>query len=163
MTELHATPYDTSATGFYFSDFESYTTQAATHTNDYGQPVEEYEIQFIDGEKYQLFAACSINQCNLQLWFDEIEDLTIIEQAEMYYRLSNLFETLESIIDDLGQKGSISQQSLSDYTYELVDQLEIDEPLKSYFNYDQYQHDLELNGYITAFTYRGESYIAEGL
>ena len=50
MAELFAQPYDISAQGFYFSSAEEYQTKVAKTRNDFGFPVEEYEIQFIDGD-----------------------------------------------------------------------------------------------------------------
>ncbi|MBL4836859.1 MAG: hypothetical protein JKY34_04710 [Kordiimonadaceae bacterium] len=43
--QYHATPYDLSATGFYFSSYDEYTEKAAKHRNAYGDSVEEYETQ----------------------------------------------------------------------------------------------------------------------
>ena len=47
---LHAQPYDLAAAGFYFKAAEEYAEKSAALRNDYGDPVEEFEIQFIDGE-----------------------------------------------------------------------------------------------------------------
>jgi len=47
---LFAQPYDLAASGFYFSSVDEFSDKAAALRNDYGQPVEEFEIQFIDGE-----------------------------------------------------------------------------------------------------------------
>ena len=53
MTNIyHATPYDVSAIGFYFKTYDEYVEKAASHRNAHGSPVEEYEIQFIDGTDY---------------------------------------------------------------------------------------------------------------
>ena len=49
--QLHAQPYDITATGFYFEDYDDYSAKAAKLRNDYGDPVEEFEIQFIDGDR----------------------------------------------------------------------------------------------------------------
>ena len=81
----HATPYDISAAGFYFKDYDDYNTQAATHKNEYGDPVEEYEIQFIDGDNYKLFSALSVNQANLKQWFDDYENLDGEEYIKAIY------------------------------------------------------------------------------
>ncbi len=48
--QLHAQPYDLAATGFYFETYEEYADKSAKLRNDYGDRVEEFEIQFIDGE-----------------------------------------------------------------------------------------------------------------
>lgn len=50
MNIYHATPCDISATGFYFKTYEEYCQESKAHNNSYGQPVEKFEIQFIDGE-----------------------------------------------------------------------------------------------------------------
>lgn len=76
MTKYYAQPYDLSATGFYFEDAETYETTSASLTNDYGQPVEEFEIQFIDGEAInaQLFKALSISQATILTFMEKVEE-----------------------------------------------------------------------------------------
>jgi antirestriction protein len=73
---LYAQPYDQEARGFYFGDFETYKANAANVKNSYGQKVEEFEIQFIDGSDidYALAKAFGINQANLTYFYDAIED-----------------------------------------------------------------------------------------
>lgn len=53
MTDIRifAQPYDISATGFYFTTIEEYREKVRNVINDHGDPVEEFEIQFIDGER----------------------------------------------------------------------------------------------------------------
>ncbi|MEP3296768.1 MAG: hypothetical protein ABJO27_09875 [Pseudoruegeria sp.] len=66
MTQLHAQPYDLSAAGFCFQTAEEYAEKANALRNDYGAPVEEFEIQFIDGEHIdcELAQAIGLNQAN---------------------------------------------------------------------------------------------------
>jgi len=45
MIKLHAQPYDISANGFFFTSAEEYTQKANNCRNDFGGPVEEFEIQ----------------------------------------------------------------------------------------------------------------------
>ncbi|MCG3266275.1 antirestriction protein ArdA [Yoonia sp. I 8.24] len=94
MTTLHAQPYDISANGFYFEDLEGYKTKAATNKNDYGDPVEEYEIQFIDGDHIDcdLAKAWGINQANIghyfeacESWDDHDKTMFIIAVGEVGY------------------------------------------------------------------------------
>lgn len=75
MTTLYAQPYDFSATGFYFDSFEEYNSKSIALMNEYGEPVEEFEIQFIDGDGIdcQLFEALSINQCTIKDYFEAVE------------------------------------------------------------------------------------------
>lgn len=76
MTTLHAQPYDISANGFYFESLEEYADKAAKNRNDYGDPVEEYEIQFIDGDHIDcdLAKAWGINQANICPYFEACEN-----------------------------------------------------------------------------------------
>ena len=50
MTKFHAQPYDISATGFYFESAEEFSAKLSKAVNDYGDPVEEFEILFIDDD-----------------------------------------------------------------------------------------------------------------
>lgn len=95
MTQLHAQPYDLAATGFYFEDMEDYHRQAKANRNDYGDPVEEYEIQFIDGEHIDcdLARAWGINQANIggyfkavEAWDDHDKRVFIIAVGEVGFR-----------------------------------------------------------------------------
>lgn len=76
MTQLYAQPYDLSATGFYFQSSEEFQTKAANTRNDYGDAVEEFEIQFIDGENIDcaLAKAWGINQANIGPYFDAVDE-----------------------------------------------------------------------------------------
>lgn len=64
---LYAQPYDISASGFYFKDMDEYQCKASALRNDYGLPVEEFEIQFIDGESIDaaLASAWALGQANM--------------------------------------------------------------------------------------------------
>lgn len=74
-TTLHAQPYDTSATGFYFKSLEEYQKTAPTIKNDFGGTVEEFEIQLIDadGIDCELAKAIGINQANIERFFECVE------------------------------------------------------------------------------------------
>ncbi|CUH89890.1 Antirestriction protein [Phaeobacter sp. CECT 5382] len=94
MPQLHAQPYDLGATGFYFESLEEYASKADKNHNAYGDPVEEYEIQFIDGDDIDcaLAKAWGINQANIGGYFtacDEWEEyqkkIFIIAVGEIGY------------------------------------------------------------------------------
>ena len=74
-TVLYAQPYDISATGFYFQTAEEYAAKAAAARNDYGQPVEEFEIQFIAGDPIDaaLAVALGIYIPKLAAFFEKVE------------------------------------------------------------------------------------------
>ena len=65
---LHAQPHDISATGFYFETAEDFDDTASKLVNSHGDPVEEFEIQFIDGERIdcELAKAIDLNQGNFR-------------------------------------------------------------------------------------------------
>ena len=67
MTTLFARAYDILATGFYFETYEQYIAAAEKAVNDYGQRVEEFEIQFIDGEDIDCELAKSRRAASRQL------------------------------------------------------------------------------------------------
>lgn len=73
---LYAQPYDISAYGFYFRSLEEYDEKSSDLLNHYGEPVEEFEIQFIDGDTLDctLFKALSIHQGSIGDYFTACED-----------------------------------------------------------------------------------------
>jgi hypothetical protein len=89
-TTLHATPYNIEARGFYFEAIDEFEVKSTCHLDRYGNIVEEFEIQFIDGLDAQLFEACSINQANLNTWFNEIEFLKDYEKVSLYFLVSQI-------------------------------------------------------------------------
>lgn len=75
MAMFYAQPYDIHAAGFYFEDAETYRSKITRVVNDYGDPVEEFEIQFIDGEDIdcELSKALCPNQANILAIMEAIE------------------------------------------------------------------------------------------
>ncbi len=76
MATFYAHPYDITATGFYFEDAQSYHAKAVAARNSYGDPVEEFEIQFIDGEMIdaELCRAIGINQANICTVIEKLDE-----------------------------------------------------------------------------------------
>ena len=166
MTELYANPYNTAVSGFCFTSYEEYQSKSSSLVDDFGYPVEEFEIDFIEGELSELFNTCDINQCTLELWFDEIENLIDSDQVELYYRCEQLGQNTQEALDSINSDGFIQQCSLSDYAYESVNESGVidclPETLQCYFNHDAYARDLEINGEAAEFTYDSTTYVASG-
>ena len=97
----HATPYDISATGFYFHDYEDYEAKARNHRNGYGEVVEEFEVQNVAGDNYQLFNALGINQVNLRIWFEDFEDMQGTDVVAAIYLAEYLNVDMADIMDKL--------------------------------------------------------------
>lgn len=86
--------YDNSTTGFYFEDTESFEKKITSIRNEYGDPVEEFEIQFIDGEMIDVLVceALGLYQSNivkvmerLEEWDDDQKRNVIIAVGECCY------------------------------------------------------------------------------
>jgi len=76
MMRLYAQPYDISAVGFYFETVEQFEALFDKAVNEHGQPVEEFEIQFIDGEEIDcaLAEAWGLDQVSLGAFFEAVSD-----------------------------------------------------------------------------------------
>jgi Antirestriction protein (ArdA) len=160
MTTLHAQPYNIDACGFYFTSAEEYETKQEALRDRFGAPVEEFEIQYIDGDESQLFEACKIHQGNLATWFDDIESLDRQEKAQLFYLVDqggyDLSEALECYDDVCLYEGP-----LLDAATGLFDELylhDVPEAVRNYIDYDAFANDCRVNGDMTEFAYEGTTY-----
>ena len=99
---LYAQPYDLDAQGFYFTSFEDYETKYNKNCNVYGQPVEEYEIQFIDGS--------AIN-CAL---FDAVGSYNL----KAYYKVVNIWSDWEKVPLIISYKDNIGKGMVLEIQYQ---------------------------------------------
>jgi hypothetical protein len=160
MTSLHATPYNIDATGFYFSSVEEFETRQEALRDRFGNPVEEFEIQFIDGDDSQLFDACRIHQANLSTWFDDIESLDRQEKAQLFYLVDqggyDLSDALERYDDVALFDGRLIEAAtqLFDDCY-LCD---VPEAVRNYIDYDAFANDCRIGGDMCEFRFDGDIY-----
>ncbi|MDF1848269.1 MAG: antirestriction protein ArdA [Parvibaculaceae bacterium] len=165
MTNIyHATPYDISAAGFYFNTYDEYQNQSASHRNEHGALVEEYEIQFIDGENSRLFSALSVCQANLKDWFEHFETLEGEDAIKAFYLAEEQCYLIDDILDRLddvylfeGSALEYAENYLEDTG--LLDQ--IPENLRFYFDTESFARDLLLGGDITELEINGTAYIVQ--
>ncbi len=149
MPHFHAQPYDISATGFYFDDAETYGNRIGSITNDFGQPVEEFEIQFIDGEALDCaFAnAFGLNQANIlrflelvDLWEDHEKIRFIIAVGECGYDTEQVLDDIDGLDVDI-----YGEETLRDLAERFVEDGlfgEIPEPLRFYIDHEAIARDL---------------------
>jgi len=149
MTELFAQPYDLSAQGFYFTSLEEYQAKSAKNVNAYHSPVEEYEIQFIDGDSIdaQLFEALGVNQANFGLflgfcesWDEQQKQKVIIAAGECGYSFD-----METGDPDDFELDLYEMDSLRELAAHFVEEGlfgEIPERLQYYLDYDAIARDL---------------------
>lgn len=160
MTTLHATPYNIDATGFYFDSAMDYENKATMHVDRYGNLVEEFEIQFIDGDDAQLFVACGIHQANLNVWFDDIEFLQDYEKVSLYYLVAVVGNNLDQALNKLDEP-SITEANLRDAAEELFDKCwlpSVPESARYYIDYDKFARDCEMGGDMCEFEYGNKTY-----
>ncbi|MBS0482871.1 MAG: antirestriction protein ArdA [Proteobacteria bacterium] len=142
MTTFFAQPYDISATGFYLDSFDDYQAKARASQNDYGQPIEEFEIHFIDGDDLDAaFAdAFGINQANIARfinladeWGDDEKTRFIIAVGECgydrdcdpdrldidLYEIDSLTELARQFVDE-GLFGDIPDRIACYLDYDLI-------------------------------------------
>ena len=166
MNLLFANPYIHSVNGFFFTSYDEYLINLSNLSGSCNQPVEEVEIEIIEGELGQLFEACKISQATLPLWYDEIAYLDSSEQVELYYRCRILGQDVQKALNSLDTDGTIFSSSLIDYAKDFVTQCgildKLPEAMRCYFDYELLARDLEMSGSMSEFRYLNMSFTATG-
>lgn len=152
MTTLFAQPYDISASGFYFETAAEYEEKADRLLNSYGNPVEEFEIQFIDGESLdcELFRALGVHQGNFPAYLEAVEEWSedekirvIIAVGEIGYKFDLGKDTPDQFDVDLYEL-----DSLKDLAEQFVEEGlygEIPKALQYYIDYEAIARDLGMD------------------
>ncbi|ANK79349.1 MAG: antirestriction protein ArdA [Rhizobiales bacterium NRL2] len=152
MSTFYAQPYDINAKGFFFDSAESYRDGTAGRTNCYGMPVEEYEIQFIDGELIDaaLANALEVNQATISAFFEAEADWSedqklrvIISERE----IGNPFDLEHDDPDDLNID-LYEMDSLRELAEQFVEEGlfgDIPEYLANYIDLDAIARDLSMD------------------
>ena len=150
MTRLFANPYDISATGFYFESVEEYQKKADQNRNQMGFPVEEYEIEFIDGEEIDcaLFRALRVHQGNFGAYLDACDEWTedqkrrvILAVGEAGYKFdlgNDDPDSLDVDIYEVDNMKDLAEQFVEEGLFG-----EIPESIRYYLDYDLIARDLE--------------------
>ena len=149
--QLHAQPYDISAAGFYFDSYEEYANKALKLRNDHGDPVEEFEIQFIDGDDIDcdLARAIGLNQANLKQYFDAVEGWDEDDKTRVILAVGEC----GYVFEDSTQPGDFD---LDIYPFDTMRELaahfveeglfgDIPERLQFYIDYDAIARDLSMD------------------
>ncbi len=156
MTTLYAQPYDISATGFYFRSADEFTSKATRAVNGFGDPVEEFEVQFIDGDDLDcvLAGAWALYQSNYADYLQAVEDWAesekiafIIAVGECGYRFDPKTDGPGDFDVDL-----YAVDSLRDLAEQFADEGlfgEIPAPLVHYIDYDAIARDLAFDYSMT--------------
>jgi hypothetical protein len=152
MTTLYAQPYDLAATGFAFDSAGSYADQADRLRNAYGQPVEEFEIQFIDGATIdaELFSALRVSQTGIDAYFDAVDQWSDDQKVRAIIAVGEIGVRFELGKDDPDRLGVDLYEidSLRDLAIQFVEDGlfgEIPEPIASYLDFDAIARDLAMD------------------
>lgn len=148
---LHAQPYDITASGFYFDSVADFAVKAAKLRNDHGEPVEEFEIQFIDGKPIdcELAQIIGLNQANVPLFFDAVDEWgdeektrVILAVGEFGYELCALTHPGDFDIDiyHIESMRELAEQFVEDGLFG-----DIPERLASYIDFDAIARDLSVD------------------
>ncbi len=152
MTTLYAQPYDSTAKGFSFDTTEAFEATTAQAVNTYGQRVEEFEIQFIDGEAIDcaLFGAWRPGQGDIGAFLDAVDDWDddrklcfIIAVDEIGYAAAAIAEDPDAAGIDI-----YPVESMCKLAMQFVDEGlfgPIPEPLQFYLDYEAIAHDLAVD------------------
>lgn len=149
MTTLFAQPYDITANGFYFDSVEDYNENAEKNRNSAGFPVEEYELQFIDGESIDaaLFEALDVNQASFGAFLDACEEWDTAQKQKVIIAVGEgayNFDLQSDAPDDL-DIDLYELDSLKELAEQFVDEGlfgEIPTSIQNYLDYDAIARDL---------------------
>ena len=149
MTTLFAQPYDITANGFYFDSVEGYNENAEKNCNSTGSPVEEYELQFIDGESIDaaLFEDLSVNQVNFGSFLNACEEWDATQKQKVIIAVGECgysFDLQSGDPDDF-DIDLYELDSLKELAEQFVDEGlfgEIPTSIQNYLDYDAIARDL---------------------
>ncbi|MEP1572796.1 antirestriction protein ArdA [Roseibium album] len=149
---FYAQPYDVSAEGFYFRTMEEYEAQIGTIKNSFGQQVEEFEIQFIDGGTLdsELARAWGLSQASVasfieaaEKWDEEDKIRFILAVGECGY-----FFDPENVDPSDFDVDIYRSDSMRDLAIEFVAEGlfgEVPSHLEAYVDYDAIARDLAID------------------
>jgi hypothetical protein len=159
----YANPYSLQHSGYYFTSLEEFE---AGMDRLRMQGAEEVEIDYTDGDNYQLFAAAAVGQVNVGEWFALLDDVEDWQKPALFYLMDNLGETMSEALEHMDDV-TVFQGTALDYAYELTEDTgmldALPEQLRYYFDYAAFARDMTLNGEVTECVYQGTTYCMAGV
>ncbi|WP_237072600.1 antirestriction protein ArdA [Pseudaestuariivita rosea] len=149
---FYAQPYDISAHGFYFDNAEEFHLKASALRNTHGDPVEEFELQFIEGDALDaaVVEALGITQGTLAQVITVLNDWDNDQKTRVVLAVGECgcaFDLASDRPDDL-DVDVYYLDSLRDLAMEFVAEGimgDIPEALEMYFDYDAFARDLAMD------------------
>lgn len=155
-TILYAQPYQIGADGFYFQDMEDYAVKTKAARNHWGERVEEFEIQFIDGEAIDaaLFEAVEVHQGDITAFFQAAQDwndhqkrAVIIAAGECGYAFNLATDNPDNLEVDIYDMDSLT--ALAEHFVDKGLFGDIPEHLQFYIDYEAIGRDLSVDYTLT--------------
>ena len=148
---LYAQPYDLDAQGFYFDSFEDFETKYNKNCNVYGQFVEEYEIQFIDGSVINSALFDAVGSYNLKAYYKVVNIWDDFEKVDLIISYKDNI-TSEPFNEDI-EPNDLDIEVYYDMTFRELAQEFIDDGclgdipqhLENYIDVDKYAYDLKMD------------------
>jgi len=152
MIRLFAQPYNIDANGFFFESVEEYKTKSQGNRDRFDNPVEEYEIQFIDGDRLdaEFARAFGLNQGSFgdflrfaDEWEDHEKIRFIIAVGECGYDLDPICEDINQFdidIYDVDSLKELAEQFVDDGLFG-----EVPTAFSNYIDYEAIARDLSVD------------------
>lgn len=152
MTMLYAQPYNISVNGFYFESDVDYGAKSGALRDAHGQSVEEFEIQFIEGDGIdcQLFGALNVHQGSISGYFDAVDNWSDDDKIKVIIAVGETGYSFD-LGTDAPDKFDVELypcESLRDLAMQFVDDGlfgDIPDRLRNYLNYDSIARDLGMD------------------
>ena len=164
MTTLYAQPYDPSATSFYFESAEEFSEKIKTVRNDFGDPVEEFEIQFIDGEEIdaELAKTWGLHQGNCVPFLEAVEAWDVSQKQHFIVAVGACGYPFDPETDtpDAFDVFVYPERTLREFAEVCVEEGwfgPVPEALAPYIDYDAVARDLGID--YSEITIAGESFV----
>lgn len=159
--KLFAQPRNPDAKGFYFESMEEYEEGKKNCIDTFGSPVEEFEIQFIEGDSAEddLAKAFRLDQNNLERFFD-CEVLSDGSKAKIYFLMDVCgmdFQDADQSVDDVVLFDGDLDEAATDFFNEIY-LSEIPGSVRNYIDYKAFARDLETGGDFYEFEFGGVTY-----
>lgn len=151
MSTFYPQAYDVSASGFYFESNEELKELSAKARNKNGFPVEEFEIQFVDGKRIDaaLAEAVGVHQGDLAHFFErEVRWSEYQKQAAIIAKECGYHLDLDGCDPDRFVNVIYELDSLREVAVLFVDEGligDIPEHLAGYIDYDAVARDLAVD------------------
>lgn len=162
-TTYFAQPYSLSHTGFYFDTLEAFEAGMKALN---ARGAEEVEIDYTDGDDYELFNAAGVHQGNIGEWLELLDTVEDYQEPALFYLMDTCGESIQDALSHMDDV-MVFEGNAQDYAHEYIEDTgmldTLPEQLRYYFDYEAFARDMSLNGDVTECEYNGTTYTMSGV